>query len=174
EDLEGHMIYLTNQGTDAHLEHELELPLKAYSSGWLEGEIVSARPGHGGHQYIHLISRGARVDCAVYEPTGDLNRSARLLIPGDRVRIMGGVRRPSARHGKLVNAESIVVLSLARQRTMSNPLCQNCGSRLKAEGRANGCQCQTWGWGGRAGKKRSARKARKARRGRCVPVAHGT
>ncbi len=165
EDLEGHMIYVTNQGTDAHLEHELELPLKAYSSGWLEGEIVAARPGPGGHQYIHLISRGARVDCAVYEPTGDLNRSARLLIPGDRVRIMGGVRRPSARHGKLVNAESIEVLSLARQRTMSNPLCQNCGLRLKSEGRAKGFECQRCGWRAREGTKRIRRIPRRLRAG---------
>src|SRR5438128_11861234 len=101
EDLEGHMIYLTNQGTDAHLEHELELPLKAYSSGWLEGEIVSARPGPGGHQYINLTSRGDRVDCAVYESTGDLNRSARLLIHEDRVRIMESIRRASTQYGKL-------------------------------------------------------------------------
>jgi tRNA(Ile2)-agmatinylcytidine synthase len=165
EELDGHMIYLTNQGTNAHLVRELALPLKAYSSGWLEGEIVSARCGPGGHRYIHLISRGAKVDCAVYEPTGDLNRSARLLIPGDRVRVMGGVRRPSARHGMLINAESIEVLSLAWQRTMSNPLCQNCGSRLKSEGRAKGFECQRCGWKTREEAKSIRRIRRRLRPG---------
>ena len=165
EELEGHMIYLTNQGTDAHLQQELELPLKAYSSGWAEGEIVSARPGPGGHQYLKLACRGKEVDCAVYEPTGDLNRSARLLIPGDGVRIMGGVRRPSARHGKLVNVESIEVFSLARQKKMSNPLCQNCGLRLKSEGRAKGFECQRCGWKAREGAKKSQWIPRKLRSG---------
>ncbi len=165
EELEGHMIYLTNQGTDAHLERELELPLKAYSSGWVEGEIVSARPGPGGHRYLKLLSRGEEVGCAIYEPTGDLNRSARLLIPGDRVRIRGGVRRPSTQHGKLVNAESIEVLSLARGGKLSNPLCQNCGLRMKSEGRGKGFQCQRCGWRAGEGAKRSRRIPRKLRAG---------
>jgi tRNA(Ile2)-agmatinylcytidine synthase len=174
EDLEGHMIYLTNQGTDAHLERELELPLKAYSSGWVEGEIVSARPGPGGHQYIRIISRGAEVDCAVYEPTGDLNRSARLLISGDRVRVMGGVRRPSTQHGKLVNAESIEVLSLAPEWKLSNPRCRNCGLRMKSEGRAKGFECQRCGWRTTEGAKRSRRVPRKLHTGRYLssPRAH--
>ncbi len=174
EELEGHMIYLTNQGTDAHLEDELELPLKAYSSGWVEGEIVSARAGPGGHRYIKLTSRGEEVDCAVYEPTGDLNRSARLLIPGDGVRIMGGVRRPSSRHGKLVNAESIEVFSLAREGRLANPRCQNCGLRMKSEGRAKGFECRRCGWRTREGARRSRRIPRGLREGRYLssPRAH--
>ena len=37
EELAGHMIYLSNQCTDAHLASPLSLPLSAYSSGLAGG-----------------------------------------------------------------------------------------------------------------------------------------
>ena len=151
ERLEGHMIYLSNQCTDAHLELELGLPLKAYSSGWIEGRVASARPGRGSHVYIGLRSRGEKkgketlIGCAVYQPTGDLHRVARLLLPGDRVRVAGGVRRPSPRHERVVNVESIEVLSLASEKRQSNPSCPDCGSRMKSEGAEKGYECRGCG-----------------------------
>jgi len=37
EPLQGHMVYVSNQHTDAHLQRELEW--KVYSSGWLDGTV---------------------------------------------------------------------------------------------------------------------------------------
>jgi len=145
EELEGYMIFLSNQCTDAHLQSRLRLPLKAYYSGWVEGEVTSVSAGPGGHQYVKLLTSGGRIDCAVYRPTGDLQRVAPQLIPGDRVRISGGVRRPSARHPRLLNAESIEALSLASKRIQINPVCPNCHSRMKSEGSAKGFQCRRCG-----------------------------
>ncbi len=108
----GHMVYLSNQHTDAHLERPLDW--KVYSSGWAEGRISSARVGPGGHVYFELDSVGRKRGCAVYEPTGDLRRMAKLLRDGDSVRVSGGVRRPTSRHLKVLNVEKIQVLSLSK------------------------------------------------------------
>ncbi len=101
----GHMLYVSNQHTDAHLERPLDW--KVFSSGWAEGEVGSPQVGRGGHVYFHLKSGKRKLRCAVYEPTGDLRRMARLLRDGDLVRAYGGVRRPTSSHPKVLNVEKI-------------------------------------------------------------------
>jgi tRNA(Ile2) C34 agmatinyltransferase TiaS len=54
--------------------------------------------------------------CAVYEPTGDLRRVAKMLRDGDLIRAYGGVRRPSTSHPRILNVEKIKVISLAKSR----------------------------------------------------------
>ncbi|HUI00626.1 MAG TPA: DUF1743 domain-containing protein [Nitrososphaerales archaeon] len=110
EDALGHMVYATNQCTDAHLASELSLPLKAYSAGWLEGRVVSTKTLRGSHLRIALGVGGSEVGCMVYEPSGDLRRMARLLMPGDAVRVSGGVRRGSSKNPATLNVERIHVL----------------------------------------------------------------
>ena len=112
EDLEGHMVYVTNQHTDAHLERELDW--KVFSSGWTEGRVDSPAVGPGGHVYFALVVGPRKLECAVYEPTGDLRRVARMLRDGDLVRAYGGVRRPSTSHPRILNIEKIEVLSLVK------------------------------------------------------------
>ncbi len=109
EKLLGHMIYVTNQHTDAHLDSKLEW--KAYSSGWAEGFVTDVSVGPGGHIYFSLRGGREAVRCAVYEPTGDLRRMARLLAEGDHIRAYGGVRRPSKTHPKILNVEKIDLIS---------------------------------------------------------------
>lgn len=110
ENLQGYMVYITNQHTDAHIHTEVEW--KAFSSGWAEGRVASPSVGTGGHVYFLLHGRGEIRRCAVYEPTGDLRRVARLLGEGDFVRAYGGVRRPSKSHPMILNVERIDVISL--------------------------------------------------------------
>jgi tRNA(Ile2)-agmatinylcytidine synthase len=112
EDLQGYMVYVTNQHTDAHLEGKLDW--KAFSSGWAEGRVASPSVGPGGHVYFALVDGTKRHTCAVYEPTGDLRRVARMLRDGDFIRAYGGVRRPSTSHPKVLNVEKIEVVSLAK------------------------------------------------------------
>ena len=117
ESLDGHMIYLSNQHTAAHLADKLDW--KVYSSGWAEGRVVDAEVGPGGHVYVAIRSRGSNRLCAVYEPTGDLRRVARRLRTGDTVKLHGGVRRGTRIHPKVLNVERMDVVRLAhrRQRT---------------------------------------------------------
>ena len=117
EELEGHMVYVSNQHTDAHLGRELEW--KVYSSGWLEGVVEAVEVGAGGHVYLTLNAGGQGLLAAAYEPTGDLRRSAKLLMRGDRIRAFGGVRRATSLHPMVLNLEKFEVLSsLGRGRTI--------------------------------------------------------
>ncbi|HEV2390177.1 MAG TPA: tRNA(Ile)(2)-agmatinylcytidine synthase [Nitrososphaerales archaeon] len=145
EEALGHMIYATNQCTDAHLTSRLSTPLKAYSAGWLEGDVASVRPSQGGHLMLQLRAQDSTLCCMVYEPSGDLRRIARLLRPGDSVRVSGGVRRASTKNPAVVNVEKIDVLSTSHQSIKANPRCAVCGSGMKSEGRGQGYQCKKCG-----------------------------
>ncbi|MDG6949928.1 MAG: DUF1743 domain-containing protein [Nitrososphaerota archaeon] len=107
EPLEGYMVYMSNQHTDAHIQRTLDW--KVYSSGWVDGAVDQVKVGEGGHVYITIIDRGLRRSVAAYEPTGDLRRSAKLLSKGDIVRAFGGVRRATVRHPKVLNLEKLEV-----------------------------------------------------------------
>ena len=114
EELDGRMVYVSNQHTDAHLRERLSW--KAYASGWVEGVVDSVTTGPGGHVYVKLSTEtGLRV-AAAYEPTGDLRRTAKLLLPGDRIRAFGGVRRPTSLHPAVLNMEKFELLSMGRRR----------------------------------------------------------
>jgi tRNA(Ile2)-agmatinylcytidine synthase len=115
ERLDGHMVYVSNQHTDAHLQRELEW--KAFSSGWLEGRVVLVDVGAGGHVYITCDSSGQRRMLAAYEPTGDLRRMAKLLRPGDRIRAYGGVRKSTTLHPAVLNVEKFEFLSGAAKKS---------------------------------------------------------
>ncbi len=141
----GHLIYATNQCTDAHLTTRLSTPLSAFSAGWLEGTIVSTHPAQGGHIVLQLRADGTTVTCMVYEPSGDLRRFARLLVPGDSVRVSGGVRRATSKNPAVVNVERIDVLDVSHEAAKANPRCAVCASGMKSEGRGKGYQCRRCG-----------------------------
>jgi tRNA(Ile2)-agmatinylcytidine synthase len=110
EELQGHMVYMSNQHTDAHLRRPLDW--KVFSSGWFEGRVERLSTGPGGHVYADVNEKRVSRACAFYEPTGDLRRVARRLGHGDRVRLFGGVRRGTSRHPKILNVEKMEVVSL--------------------------------------------------------------
>jgi tRNA(Ile2)-agmatinylcytidine synthase len=141
----GHVIYATNQCTDAHLTSRLSTPLSAFSAGWLEGIIVSIRGSRGGHLMLQLRVGDWTAPCMVYEPSGDLRRVARLLKPGDSLRVSGGVRRASSKNHAVINVERLDLLAISREARKSNPRCVGCGSVMKSEGRGKGFQCQKCG-----------------------------
>jgi tRNA(Ile2)-agmatinylcytidine synthase len=145
EEALGHVIYATNQCTDAHLTSRLSSPLRAFSAGWLEGVVASAQPSQGGHLMLELSVDASMVYCMVYEPSGDLRRVARLLAPGDSVRVSGGVRRATSKNPTVVNVERIDVLSVSNEAPKTNPRCSVCGSGMKSEGRGKGYQCKRCG-----------------------------
>jgi len=109
EPLEGHMVYLSNQHTDAHLQGRLRW--KTFSSGWMDGTVEGVATGSGGHVYVTLLTGGGVRMVAAYEPTGDLRRTARLLLPGDRIRAFGGVRRGTSLHPAVLNLEKFQLLA---------------------------------------------------------------
>ena len=142
----GSMIFRTNQGTGDHLRAPLTAgSLEPHSAGVLEGRVASApRSGAGGHVFFAVESGGARVECAAYKP-GGLGGTASQLLPGDGVRVGGGVRPASGVLPCVVNAEYIEVLSLEPLERMRNPACSACAKRMKSKGRGQGFECARCG-----------------------------
>jgi tRNA(Ile2)-agmatinylcytidine synthase len=147
EPYERYMIFRSNQGTAEHLRFELNpCRLKAYTTGYIVGSVLSKpEVGLGGHVYFYVESRGCRVRCAVYEPSGGLRKIASLLVPGDVVEVGGEVRRRTTKNPTVVNVEYIRVIDLAEDFEYRNPRCPLCGRRMESMGRGQGYRCRRCG-----------------------------
>jgi tRNA(Ile2)-agmatinylcytidine synthase len=147
EPVERWVIFRTNQGTDGHLKRAVALKqIKPYNSVIAKG-IVSRNPRIIPLRHVVFAIKGEseEVDCAAYEPTGDLRKVARDLIIGDSVEVYGAVRRPSAAKPLTINLEKINILEIAPKITCQNPMCPKCGKRLESMGRGKGFRCKKCG-----------------------------
>jgi len=146
EEIERVMIFRTNQGTDAHLgKIRRAVDLKPHQSGALIGRVDGMpRVLRGGHIIFPLRDDSGLIDCAVYRPTGALAMAARDLLPGDKVRVCGGVR--GRRQGKpTLNIEKLEVLLLVEKIEHTNPTCNDCGGRCESMGQGQGFRCKKCG-----------------------------
>jgi tRNA(Ile2)-agmatinylcytidine synthase len=142
EELEGSIVFRSNQGTNMHLQTEIDLrAVKAYTAGFLRC-VVKTKPAamEGGHVFFEVQQGSASMLVAVYEPTG-LASIATKLEPGDTIAIGVGVRKGTTKHPKVLNIEYLSVLSLAAVYDVQNPPCKVCGKRMKSEGKNKGYQC---------------------------------
>ena len=141
------VIFRSNQGTDAHLKCVDSLSkVESYSSVIVRG-IVSENPWivPVRHVIFKIKDETAEVDCAAYEPTGDLRKIARELIVGDNVEVYGAVHKATTSKPLTINLEKIRVLNLQEKVQLENPLCPNCGKRLKSMGKNQGFRCEKCG-----------------------------
>lgn len=142
----GHLIFKSNQGTGDHLKNELDVSsLKPYLSGTITG-MVSKEPKmqKGGHVNFCITKDGVKLSCYVYRPTG-LTKQAMGLIQGDIIRVGGGIRRYSPKHGRTLNVEFFEILKLQPNLVEINPLCATCNKRMKSKGRGQGYECARCG-----------------------------
>jgi tRNA(Ile2)-agmatinylcytidine synthase len=146
EPVERWVIFRTNQGTDAHLTQTQTLnQLKPYHSVIAKG-VVSKKPRvvPVRHVIFSIQDETAEVDCAAYEPTGELRKVASELILGDQLEVYGAVRREKGRLLTL-NLEKINILSLAPSLSFRNPTCPFCGKRGESMGKGQGFRCKKCG-----------------------------
>ncbi len=144
EPVERWVVFRSNQGTDMHLTPLSSLSqAQPYSSVVAKGivsrspEIVPVR-----HVIFSIKDSTAEVDCAAYEPTGELRKIARELAVGDEIEVYGAVRKAHADKPLTLNLEKIRVLKLAAKTEPQNPVCPNCGKRLKSMGKNQGFRCE--------------------------------
>lgn len=147
EAVERWVIFRTNQGTDAHLRRVVALSqIEPYNSVIVRG-VTSRNPKliPLRHVIFSIKDQTGEVDCAAYEPTGALRKVARNLIIGDSIEAHGAVRYQSV--GKLltINLEKINILALAPKIVLQNPMCPQCGKRLKSMGKDKGFRCEMCG-----------------------------
>jgi tRNA(Ile2)-agmatinylcytidine synthase len=97
------------------------------------------------HVIFSIKDDSAEVDCAAYEPTGDLNKIARQLMVGDELEVIGATHKATENKPLTINLEKITVLKLAKQVQTENPMCPSCGKRLKSMGKNQGFRCEKCG-----------------------------
>ena len=147
ENIDGYMIFKTNQGTNMHLFNELNLSsLKTYTSGFLNCKLIT-KPKiiNGGHVLFFVEDSYGSALAAIYEPTG-LGKIASELDIGDSIQIGVGVRKPSNQFPKTLNVEYLNVMNLVQKYDIVNPKCKVCDKRLKSEGKNKGFQCDKCGY----------------------------
>lgn len=148
ESVERWTIFRTNQGTDAHLRSipsvrnvEPYHPVVVRGTVSRPPQIIPRR-----HVVFSIADGEGQVDCAAYEPTGDLRRKAAELIAGDSLEAFGGVRPASGNRPITLNLEKFKVLHLAEKLVFTNPLCPRCGRRLGSMGAGKGFRCEKCGF----------------------------
>ena len=147
EPVERWVIFRSNQGTDSHLKPTESLSkLESYISVIAKGtvsqnpRIVPLR-----HVIFSIKDESAEVDCAAYEPTGDLRKIARELVIGDSIEVYGAVHKATATKPLTINLEKINILNLTQKTKSENPLCPSCGKHLKSMGKNQGFRCEKCG-----------------------------
>lgn len=131
-------IFLTNQGTDAHLIGGRIGDLVEGRSYLLEG-VVSSTPqtGKGGHVRFGIAGTGGIIRCMAYEPTKRFRDVVRALQPGDHLLVAGSWKQGS------INLEKMCILAMADHTVKSPPNCITCGKRMTSAGTDKGYKCRT-------------------------------
>jgi tRNA(Ile2)-agmatinylcytidine synthase len=151
------VLYRSNQGTDAHLKEARSVKdLRPYEAAVVEGTMAEEpQVLRGGHIIASLRDEAGQIDIAGYGPSGSFKGIVGQLMPGDRVRVSGGVRVVEGR--LTLNLERLEALKLVTK-TCANPICPNCGKSMKSEGKNKGYQCRRCGRRAAAGEMRGLQR----------------
>jgi tRNA(Ile2)-agmatinylcytidine synthase len=162
EPVERWTIFRTNHGTDAHLQQVASIKdIQAYHPVIVRGTV--SRPPRiipRRHVIFSVKDATGEVDCAAYEPSGDLRRKAAQLIVEDVVELYGGVRSASLRTPVTVNLEKFKLIRKAQKVVFRNPLCPNCSKRMESMGSGQGFRCSKCGFRSREIKKQAIEERR--------------
>jgi len=130
-------IWVTNQGTDAHLLAGTIGALREGISYKVRGTVADPpKTGTGGHVSFTIRDNGHAVRCMAYEPTKNFRSVVRRLVPGDAIIAVGSFKKGS------INLEKIRVVSLARPVITRPPLCPACTRRMTSNGKGKGYKCK--------------------------------
>jgi tRNA(Ile2)-agmatinylcytidine synthase len=146
-------IWLTNQGTDGHLEEAGGGDLAGGHSYRLRVIVAGkAETGRGGH--VSLPARYGERDlrCMAFEPTKGFRDVVRALVPGDVVEACGSYK------GGSLNLEKIRLIEPARDVVAIPPLCTSCGKRMTSAGHLKGYKCRRCGSRARDGELQETRR----------------
>lgn len=131
------LVFETNQGTDDHIRWN-DWSLKPSTATAVQGQVTKLPQTRSGGHVLFEVSGRQRLTVAVYEPSKQFRDVARLLRPGDRVRLWGSVRDEP----RTLNLEKLQVLEVATVvRKVSNPRCPRCHKAMKSRGRDEGYRC---------------------------------
>ncbi|WP_440006840.1 TiaS agmantine-binding domain-containing protein [Halomicrococcus sp. SG-WS-1] len=139
EPVERTALFVTNQGTDAHLR-DASLAAVADSGAYrVDGTVATApETRRGGHVFFRLADGDDELRCAAFEPTKRFRDRVRALRPGDRVTACGEVSSGT------LKLEKFAVRDLDATERVT-PDCPDCGRSMKSAGANQGYRCRDCG-----------------------------
>jgi tRNA(Ile2)-agmatinylcytidine synthase len=133
-------IWVTNQGTDAHLLDGTIDSLRDGLSYRVQGSVEDTPvTGIGGHVSFTMGTGHNHLRCMAYEPTKNFRTVVRQLMPGDEVVAVGSFKKGS------INLEKLKIVSCARPVAYRPPLCTLCNKRMTSDGTGKGYKCRKCG-----------------------------
>jgi tRNA(Ile2)-agmatinylcytidine synthase len=129
-------LFVTNQGTDAHLRDgtiETSEDGRAYRLDGRVSEPPETR--RGGHVFFELDDDGATLACAAFEPTKRFRERMRALRAGDELTVCGEVSNDT------LKLEKFAVRNLVTSE-QAVPTCPDCGRSMESAGRGQGYRCR--------------------------------
>ena len=141
EPIDRWVIFITNQGTDAHFRSCKALrKAHEYEQVILEGEMTrDPERVTGGHIILRIHADTLEYTCIAYFESGKMRRIVGKLRSGDVIRVFGGIKpKPQ---GLTVNIQKLVILDL-QSRYKVRPVCPRCGKRMISLGREKGFKCK--------------------------------
>ncbi|MBO3801492.1 MAG: tRNA(Ile)(2)-agmatinylcytidine synthase [Thermoproteota archaeon] len=149
EQIEGWMLFITNQGTDAHFTYfqskNLEESLKPFNVISISGKVSSTPivlPG--GHVKFKIETNNKNIEVICFKESGELNDVVRKLKREDEVVVLGGTREVDSKI--CINLEKLEVLKLVEVKKIRAPVCPNCNVRCKKKGKRQGYECEKCGF----------------------------
>jgi len=137
EPCERRVLYITNQGTDAHILPGNISEAKENQSYRLRGTVADLpRAIEGGHLFFTLQNGKGHMTCAAFEPTKNFREVVKRLMPDDHVEVYGAVRDGT------LNLEKMEVLDLAEHVHLETPTCPSCSRRMESAGKNQGYRCR--------------------------------
>jgi tRNA(Ile2)-agmatinylcytidine synthase len=138
EPVAGRHLFVTNQGTDAHLRRA-DGAVRDGRAYRLDGRVATApETREGGHVFFGLAGDAGRLQCVAFEPTKRFRDRVRGLRPGDRLTVCGEVSDGT------LKLEKFAVREMATTERVT-PDCPSCGRSMESAGRSAGYRCRDCG-----------------------------
>ncbi|WEL22735.1 tRNA(Ile)(2)-agmatinylcytidine synthase [Halorhabdus sp. BNX81] len=140
ESIERTALFVTNQGTDAHLRKGAVETVRDGRAYRVTGTVTEPpETREGGHVFLTIAGEGGEdLPCAAFEPTKRFRDRVRALRVGDRVTVCGEVGDGT------LKLEKFAVRDLVETERVT-PTCPDCGRTMESAGRGQGYRCRDCG-----------------------------
>ncbi|SNZ17838.1 tRNA(Ile2) 2-agmatinylcytidine synthetase [Natronoarchaeum philippinense] len=136
EPIESTQLFVTNQGTDAHLRDADLGAVREGRSYRVDGTVVDTpETREGGHVFLTIAEGDARRQCAAFEPTKRFRDRVRALRVGDRITACGEIG------DETLKLEKFAVRELDDTELVT-PNCPECSRSMKSAGADQGYRCR--------------------------------
>lgn len=138
EPVESRQTFVTNQGTDVHLQEEKLENIQDDSAYIVTGTITTEpTTKEGGHVFFEVgNNKGDTIEVAAFEPTKHFRHKVRELRVDDEITLCGGVSEGTLKLEKF-NLHSL------NKTELTNPTCEDCNRSMSSMGANQGYRCRS-------------------------------